>query len=371
MKIAILTLPLHTNYGGILQAYALQTILERMGHEVWVIDTPRFWHLPFYKLPFSYAKRLLRKYVLGKKLRVFAEQYHNRTYPIIIQHLKPFIDKYIHRLEVSKLSSLEKYNFEAIVVGSDQIWRPRYYLPIENAYLEFAKMWNVKRISYAASFGTDEWEYTPKQTIHCMELIKKFDSVSVREDSGLILCSKYLGVKAQHVLDPTMLLDLDDYINLFKVTDTPKSKGTLLNYILDDTCDKSSLVDSIAKERGLIAFRVNSKVESTYVPLEERIQPPIEQWIRGFYDAEFIVTDSFHACVFSILFGKPFVVIGNKERGMARFKSLLGMFGMEYRLISDMGEYDKIKDKPLTVPYQKISDYKTRSMNYLLNNLKR
>lgn len=227
MKIAILTLPLHTNYGGILQAYALQTVLERMGHEVWVIDSPRFLHLPFYKLPFSYIKRFLRKYVLGKRIRIFYEQYHNRTYPIIIQNLQPFIDKHIHRLEVTDLSSLNKYNFEAIVVGSDQIWRPQYYPQIENAYLKFAKRWNVKRISYAASYGAEEWEYTPKQTVHCMELIKQFDAVSVREESGMILCSKYLGVKAQHVLDPTMLLDLKDYIDLFETAGTPKSKGTL------------------------------------------------------------------------------------------------------------------------------------------------
>lgn len=146
--------------------------------------------------------------------------------------------------------------------------------------------------------------------------------------------------------------------------------GTLLNYILDETHEKCQLVNDITKERGLTAFRVNSKVESEHASLKERIQPPVEQWIRGFYDAEFVVTDSFHACVFSILFGKPFVVIGNKERGMARFKSLLDMFCMEYRLINSMEEYYEVKDKLQIMSCQKISGYKAKSMNYLLNNLK-
>jgi hypothetical protein len=69
--------------------------------------------------------------------------------------------------------------------------------------------------------------------------------------------------------------------------------------------------------------------------LEKRIQPPVESWLRAFYDSEFIVTDSFHACVFSILFHKQFLVIGNKDRGLARIHSLLSMFGLEDRLTSD------------------------------------
>lgn len=80
---------------------------------------------------------------------------------------------------------------------------------------------------------------------------------------------------------------------------------------------------------------MNSKVENKKAPLQERIQPSVEQWLRGFYDAEFVVTDSFHACVFSILFNKPFIAIENEDRGTSRFTSLLSMFGLKDRLITD------------------------------------
>lgn len=338
MRIGILTLPLHTNYGGILQAYALQTVLERMGHEVVVIDTPNVKYAPSL---FTLSKRIIKRF-LGYRVGVFSERKHNRTYPIISQHTQPFIDKYIHRKVVHSPKELQESEFDAIVVGSDQIWRPKYYGKIEDAYLAFAKGWKIKRVAYAASFGTDEWEYTLEQTKSCGELLKKFDAVSVREASGMGLCKEHFGVDAKHVLDPTMLLDKEDYIRLIEAAGTPKSKGTLLNYILDETPEKRALIEQIAKDKGLVPFRVNSRVEDYTAPLAERIQPPVEEWLRGFYDAEFVVTDSFHACVFSILFGKPFVVVGNKERGMARFESLLKMSGLEDRLVSSIEDYNRV-----------------------------
>ena len=144
MKIGILTLQLHTNYGGILQAYALQTVLERMGHEVVVLNKRHRLLLPIWKWPYSYPKRIIQKYILGRGGRVFFESYYNRTYPIVSQNTELFIDKYIHRLKVEDLFVLKEDDFDAFVVGSDQVWRPMFYPgKIENAYLDFAKDWDI------------------------------------------------------------------------------------------------------------------------------------------------------------------------------------------------------------------------------------
>lgn len=333
MKIAILTLPLHTNYGGILQAYALQTVLEQMGHEVCLIERrTRPTRLPLWKMPYSYGKRIIKN-LTGHPYPIFYEQKKDREAPIVAQNTNKFIKKYIKRLVVNEFSDIHKEDFNVIIVGSDQIWRPKYFPKIEKAYLSFTKNWNIKRIAYAASFGTDDWEYNSKQTQNCRHLISKFEAVSVREKSGIDLCYKFLGVNAKQVLDPTLLLKTEGYISLFKSIDVPKSPGNLLGYILDNTPEKVSFINHIAKLQGLIPFRVDSKVENKTAPLNDRIQPPLENWLRGFYDAEFVITDSFHACVFSILFHKPFLVIGNKKRGISRFQSLLSMFGLEDRLI--------------------------------------
>ena len=334
MRIGIITLPLHTNYGGILQAYALQTVLERMGHDVCLIEKKRkLLPFPLWKAPFVYGKRILKN-LAGHPFPIFYEQKINRERPVVSQNTDKFIDRYIKRRIVDDYSDIKETDFDAIVVGSDQIWRPKYFHEIEHAFLDFTEGWNIKRIAYAASFGTDEWEYTPQQTERCAKLVKLFDAVSVREASGVGLCRDRFGVAARHVLDPTMLLMQEDYTRLFEAAGTPESPGDLLCYILDETPEKTELINRIAREKRLTPFRANSKakVENPDAPFTERIQPPVERWLRGFRDAAFVVTDSFHACVFSILFGKPFLAIGNASRGMSRFKSLLTMFGLENML---------------------------------------
>lgn len=334
MRIGILTLPLHTNYGGILQAYALQTVLERMGHEVCLIEKRRKpLRLPLWKAPLVYGKRIAKN-IVGHPFPIFYEQKINKERHIVQQYTDKFINRYIKRRIVEDYSDINETDFDAIVVGSDQVWRPKYFHEIEHAFLDFTEGWNIKRIAYAASFGTDEWEYSKWQTKKCKKLIKLFDIVSIREIFGIKLCREHFGVEAKQALDPTMLLTQEDYIRLLKNTNTFESKGNLLIYILDETSQKTDLINKIVKEEGLVPFNVNSKVGNPNVSLEERIQLPVEQWLRGFYDAKFVITDSFHACVFSILFNKPFLAICNVDRGLSRFLSLLSMFGLEKRMIT-------------------------------------
>ena len=370
MRIGILTLPLHTNYGGILQAYALQTVLERMGHQVVVFDTPRKkWHVPLWKKPLVYGKRILKRYLLGdKSCIIFREQKEENEYPIICQHTQSFIDKYIHLKSIDKLSHLNSNDFDCIVVGSDQIWRPLYYADIENAFLKFAENWNIKRIAYAASFGTDRWEYTPEQTEECGRLVRLFDQVSLREQAGVEMCKSHFGIEAQLVLDPTLLLEADDYISLLQ-DKSSKSNGLLLSYVLDETDEKKKIISTIAKERGLTLLKIDANEKNYKVPLEKRIKPSVEQWIRGFYDADFVVTDSFHACVFSILFKKQFVVIGNEERGISRLKSLLGMLGLDSRLLVSKTQILNLNMSPIKydIVYNLLNNKKKKSIEFFYN----
>lgn len=338
MKIGILTLPLHTNYGGILQAYALQTVLERMGHNVVVFDTDKRLEIP--KSPLIYAKRLIAKMLKKDSIPIFYELNRNKSYPFISCRTQLFIDKYIKSCVVDNLQIIKKNDFEAIVVGSDQIWRPIYFCfpfkaKVEDAFLNFTKGWNIKRISYAASFGVEHWEYPEYETAVCREAISKFDAVSVREDIAVKQCQDFLGVNAQHVLDPTMLLDKEDYISLIFKEKEPKSKGSLFEYILDMNPEKKNIIDAVARKTKLQPFAVKPSDKGR---LEERVYPHVTSWLRAFMDAKFVVCDSFHGAVFSIIFNKPFIVIGNEKRGMARFSSLLKMFSLEDRLISNINE---------------------------------
>lgn len=377
MKIAILTLPLHSNYGGILQAYALQTTLERMGHEVTVITQDRRIRYSFFIRIKAFGSYFIKKYVLLRKNVLYSSQKkQNRELAEREQYTRAFIDKYIHTHIVKQLSTDVPDKFDAYVVGSDQIWRNKYvaslyHTGIENAFLKFAEGQSVKRVAYAPSFGTDEWEYSIEETKECERLLSLFDAVSVREESAITLCEKYLcRSDSQLVLDPTLLLNKEDYIRLVDNSNTPKSPGNLMCYVLDDLEEKKSFINQIAKERGLQPFYANSRIEDRNAPQKDRIQPPLENWLRGFMDAEFVITDSYHACIFSIIFGKPFVVICNKERGIARFKSLLSVFSLEKNCIFSVDDYNSQYSYVINPEvYNILEEKRKQSLLFLNGNL--
>lgn len=366
MRILIYTLPQWANYGGILQSYALQTVLEKMGHSVKVLASKHEMPVSYIMWVKAHIKRILHIGDLGKG--TFDKRRYNEANRIIDANTSVFVKKYIHQ-DFREPNGIREGDYDAIVVGSDQIWRPLYNVyPICEAFLSFAKDWDIKRIAYSASFGTSDWEYNENQTTEAAELIKKFDAISVRESSAIGLCKKYLGVEATHLLDPTMLLEKSDYEAL--VGETPKSNGELFTYILDRTEEKTKLIKKISTEKKLKVFHVDSLFEDWGAPVESRVQPPIEQWLRGFMDAQFVVTDSFHGCVFSIIFGVPFVVVGNQTRGMARFSSLLEMFGLEDHLIKAASDFDVNKDYSLPQSvFDKRMQMQSKSLRFLESNL--
>lgn len=371
MRIGIITLRLHANYGGILQAYALQTVLERMGNEVTLIDKTFTIGKPRWKMALLYAMRSVRKFILRQDVEVFYERNVMRDEPVIRQNTDKFISRHINLMPVRSYGELSGTNrFDAYVVGSDQVLRPLFFGHIEDAYLDFAKHQKVRRVAYAGSFGVDTWEYNSRQTRNCAALVKRFDAFSVREQSGIALAREFLGRDDTVCMpDPTLLLDASDYAALFLSANTPRSKGDLLYYILDNNQEKRLVVETIAKDRNLRPFRVGTGKKGAGTSITDRIQPPIEEWLRGFNDAEFVVTDSFHACVFSIIFRKQFAVIGNKARGMARFMSLLGMFGLEDRLIENVSGISSLHDIDYSKVDQKLSRIRREALSFLESSL--
>lgn len=377
MKIGIITQPLHTNYGGLLQNYALQQVLIKLGHEVYTID------------------------------KTIASVYTQKTHNRIIWNIKRIIlktigkahspsykeDKYIKKLchyftknkiittpqfltqeELQKIT--ENYQFKCYIAGSDQVWRPCYSENIYNDFLDFCQhKQGVKRIAYAASFGVDSWDFNEEQTKECSRLAKLFDAISVREDSGIALCKEHLGVDAVHLLDPTMLLEKEEYIKLAHDAGEQESDGDLFCYILDNNPQIEQAIKDIETKQSLYSFQVKAKNTSPTLrrgeDIKDHIIPSPTKWLRAFMDAKMVFTDSFHGCVFSIIFNKPFWVIGNKERGNARFDSLLKIFNLQARLIS----LDDINKTDLTLPinWEEVNsikkEWQEKSFNFLKNNL--
>ena len=362
MKIGILSLNPGHNYGGILQSYALKTVLEQMGHEVKVISKYKPLEPSFSLLNIPrYCVRCIRLLLKKGDTPVFAEYYENKKGRIA------FCNKYLNMKVVKNLNEIKPGEFDAIVVGSDQVWRPKYFEPqfqtqIADAFLKFSDNWKIRRVAYAPSFGVDNWEYSDAQTEECSHLIKQFDGVSVREQTGVLMCKDYFDTDAICLCDPTILLTKKDYDNLI-TSDTPKPQGNLLVYCLDESTEVNKLVALVSREKKMNPFRIYSSTG---------VNPGVDSWLRAFRDTEFVITDSFHACVFSLIFHKPFLVIGNKDRGISRFKTLLEAFGQSDRLLIKADDYKASKE------YSSLDDIdivfenlQATAINFLTQSLKK
>ena len=322
MKIGILTQHFSLNYGGIIQNYALQQVLRKLGHEPLTFEHDTCYSRTWWLL--RTVKQILRT-------RSFANlpQYPVYKGRVGQKNFIKFVLNNISSVPVRNFTPAltKRYGIEAYVVGSDQVWRPAFNIGrLENMFLDFADD-KVKKLSYAASFGTSEWEYTPDEESRCAALAKRFDAVSVREDSGVTLCKEHLGVEATQVLDPTLLLDKEDYLKV--CTDVPMSKPHVFVYSLVEKERAMVVARQIATARGM-------DVVSVEAGANVKPEDSIEKWMAEFRDADFIVTDSFHGMVFSIIFNKPFNIVQNASAGNSRYTSLLSQLGLMDRIITDV-----------------------------------
>lgn len=383
MKLGILTQPLHCNYGGLLQAWALQQMLTRMGHEAWIIRREHVRKEDFGILHQLASTVLhgIRRIIGGENQKLKIESSQEK---IICKNTNRFIESRYTFLSPMLYtdSALSRYigsnSFEGFIVGSDQVWRPLYSPAIGNYFLDFAKHENnIKRIAYAASFGVDNWEFSRKDTQMARELVSMFDLITVREDSGVKLLKEYLNVNAYHVLDPTMLMNKSDYELLVKnpTSALNDSKGELFCYVLDPANHIKDAIDSCVSKTHYETFfcyasrRVKSEDDLRHI--NECIMPPVEQWLKSFMDAKMVITDSFHGTVFSIIFNKPFWVIANENRGTARFTSLLTQFDLENRIIDTHNSPDWSAPIEWTAVNNRRNELQKKSALLLSNSLTR
>lgn len=362
MKIGILTQPLHNNYGGLLQAYALQHFLKKQGHDVLTVDfkriyKPKLWGIKGISINF------VRKYILKQNIQSIFPLNEKK----ISQYTSDFITKNISKtLEITSIKQLKKlsqYNFDAYIVGSDQVWRPAYSPGMPAFFLHFLEKDNLtKRIAYAASFGINNCnEFSTEELTKYSLLAQKFNAIGVREDSAVDLCNIHFKVKAKQVLDPTLLLSQQDYNNLITEALPNPFSCEIMVYMLDRSEEKLKIIDNISNKLKLepydfLANNVNN------------IYSPVGQWLKSFSNSKFVITDSFHGVVFSIIFNKPFIAIGNKDRGLTRFTSLLKLFNLEQRLIVSLDNIDiDIINKP--IDYSKVNEIliekQKESINFL------
>lgn len=362
MKIALLNLHYDNNYGGNLQRYALMTVLRRMGHDVtylymrfnWSTKSCGFWTK-------ESIQNFIKRYIfLRKDVIVFPWREEDSAYINKYSITDPFLERYIsHSPVLWGRCWLERYakahHFDAYIVGSDQVWRksytPRYGVGMW--FFDFLpNKYHGKLIAYGASFGVSEKEYTEEEQEIIRPLYNRFKAVSVREESGLKLLNQYgwTSPKATCVIDPTLLLSKEDYIQLVNAADTKPMERKLWCYILDMDREKEELINQKSEELSLLP---------TIYSFNENRKLSIEQWLRNFFEAEYVITDSYHGLIFSLIFHKSFYLIVNKERGATRFDSLCQMLDVNPNEPIDWQLLDK-----------NLNKYRQSSLDFLRDALR-
>lgn len=379
-NIAILTqAPVGTNYGSTIQAWALQKILKEKGFNPTTIDRVRENKNHPLKIVLSefkdnFKNRFTNELIITEKVfnKIFEEQFQ-----FVKENIR--ISKRIHTDKELK-DHFNTFDYEAVIVGSDQTWRPDYSPNIYNYFLDFLEdNDNILKLAYATSYGTSEWEFSENETKKCTRLIQQFYAISVREESGVELTKKHLKKDAVWVLDPTMLLNKEEYLAIANTRKTPKRNG-VYSYILDETPGIVNVIKQTKEILDLDSF-INQPKCRTNVKTSKRLEdykyPSVEGWIKSFEDADFVVTNSFHGTAFCVIFNKPFLTIVNKERGASRFYSLLGKLGLESRIL-DSTDVNKSQLKEIILKSidfsnanQKLEEMKKESLAFLFNALDR
>lgn len=374
MKIGIMTFwGTKDNYGQVLQCYALQQYLKSLGHEPYLIR---------YRRELDYIKdSVLRRFIKVFNPQKLYSYLHMRKRQKLANDVAvspdrgfdAFYEKYIDLSEQEYFSFKElKENppkADCYIVGSDQVWNffglPAYRCinQINAMFLNFGDS-NVKRVAYAASWGQITISNEYKNEI--IPLLSKFNFVSVREKQGVQLCKQCEYNDAKWLCDPTLLLTADDYRKLYNSggkIDKPKNPYLLFYYLDNGGNFKKKSVFDFAKFNNLDVVYITANM--TFDKFQKKYAT-IYEWLSLIDGAEYVVTNSFHCCVFSIIFNKKFGAIKLKGQGLAmnsRLSSLFELCNIKDRYIYE-DDFSVLNDVPKSLSNTEF----ILSVNIELNN---
>lgn len=379
MRIGVLTFTLNFSYGAGLQAFALSAFLKSEGHEVVILNIRRQNIDNWIDSKHSWKRKV---YIFGKNVVKHCLNYWQKdsfcqTENLLCDRLAfmDFFTQYTCHTRRYYTDDEIKEDLpiaDLYIVGSDQVWNP------QNAgnrlYTYFCSFLpdNVKRISYAASFGgSKQLNLTEEQISTIKNLLQKFSAVSVREDIGIDILKETFGIdNGVEVLDPTFLPDVSIYEKIAR-TSKINAKGYIFSFKFQSDKSWYKTLKTIGKIKNLkVRTDWNKK---RYRGFEYNPVLPIADWLQIIRSSDLIWTDSFHCMVFCILFHKNFIVTTPRKGAEGRMVSLLRKIGLENRFFYDNDNILKSNILNEQIDYQKVekslANYRENSKHWLVEQL--
>lgn len=378
-KIGVITIEQVGNYGAELQCYATQKVLQNIGYDAEVIDYCYYKDYrykdsnmsePF--VPMTLRERL--SYVI--KYRIVNRLIDNVLFLFnsnVARRNKRFSAFHIENTKMSKryMSMPELYeakmDYDVFVTGSDQVWNPSAQSSIEPYFLTFAPE-GAKKISYAASFGVSEIGLNLQERYK--KYLSKYDYISVRERNACDIVKQLVDKDAEWVLDPTLLLNKDEWLKVAKQYVNIPERYVLV-YTLFDSPAIFNLAKRIAHEKGISVLRITKR--AYFVNKIDGVRNILDagpaEFVSIITGADYVVTDSFHGTAFSVNLGITFsVVVSSKKQNNSRMESLLNVVGVGERMITDDRDMDSVEyEAPIDfkVVGQRVEAARNKSIDFL------
>ncbi len=368
-NIKIVTFQRAHNYGAVLQAFALKKKLENNNYLVSIVD----YRNKIIELQYNPNKIFMPnlKWTVKKLVDKFR---YDKLNKLRYKNFNEFIEDNFNLTErIDNFNNFEKKinNHDIVISGSDQVWNCNITGGVDKIYtLETDKC--SKKISYAASIGSLDIASNEKDKL--IYNISNFDSISVREESAKEFLDELIPLKDIYtVLDPTLLLTRIEWENLInRKGNVPKQKY-ILAYMIKDDSEFYKILNRVSDMTGLkiVHFDKQNKMYNSVLKCAYT-SGPID-FVNLIKNSEYVVTTSFHATVFSIIFEKKFWVVPHKSTG-SRVIDLLKKFEISNRAVNSLEEFEKLNfDEDIN--YKNVNKIlekeREKSINWLIDAIEK
>lgn len=370
MKIGLITIYHVPNYGSVLQAYATQEILNKLGHEVCVIRynyfNDRFYkeigHGPSLRERFYLLKTLLMPHCKASVLKKFRNNY--------LHYTRSFETR-------DSLFHFDWSSFDAFVVGSDQVWNTRFLHGDPSFLLDFVPD-KKPRYSLSSSFATTTVEKKYESIFR--EELAKFDAISVREQNGVNIIQQQLGIDkpVKVTLDPTLLLSKEEWIGQFPIKNHQHKKPYILYYMWAYAFEPRPYIYEVVKyfkgklNCDVVALEgIRDSKDCKNIPFIDADNSTIPEFIDLFNNASMVVTSSFHGTAFALNFGKPVVSIVPDNAGDDRQTTLLKQCGADNCIVRIGTDITSIRPEyNIQTVMQNLIKIRENNINWIKENIK-
>ena len=368
-KVGLTTIYSVPNYGSVLQTFATQETLKKLGCDCYIINYkyPNKWHYkqgtpkPKFSSKIAYLLGVKPYHRKALKLNKFKKKHFNFT--PIYNNLK--------ELEQNKWD-----DYDWIIAGSDQVWNPR-FLKGDTAFMLSYLPNNIKRFSLASSFACNSLpeEYTATYK----KYLSRFDYISVREENGINILQNELSINKniEVLLDPTLLLSKEEWLQLIPRSTFRKKKPYILFYMLDYAFDPKPYIFNVTQYFA-DSFNYEVIILEGYIPealhktlkITDKTDASVEEFIDLYQNADLVITSSFHGSAFAVNFGIPLISITSKDKSDDRQSTLLKNIGLDQCIIKKETPIEIINPfYDADIEQKQLNNKRKESLNWLTRTI--